>query len=1398
MVTKLENFLNLNRKSHHEMKSGSGTVLIAIVLLLFFCEMSSAFENKERLGFSFRYFGVSDGLPSNEINRIGQDSLGFLWCATNNGLVRFDGYRFSEYRSDYADPDFFPGNIVRDMSDYGDYGLCLVASGHALIFDKRGARTQEIGDSIVPDMRPKVIAATGKDKVMIGGEGGCVIYDTGTGKLSGYLECEGERLRYIREIYKDRDGNIWIGTWMRGIYVIEAGSASVSRFSYHGIPERVTVTMFFEDRAGNFYICTWGDGLFCLRNRTSGAGEMISYVHDKRDSRHLDWNIIYDIDVDENGYVWAGTPGGLRILRMEKASFTVLDYVNLETGKAENFQEVMSVFKDKDGNMWLSDYGKGLVLADYGHKGIREIDPRDDGSKFSAVTAIYKDGDILWIGIRGQNFIRYDMVSGRILDDSRLMRRFDEDCNAVVSFVPVPEKDLLFLSTRYAGVYMLEMDSGAVSGIRHFDTGQEGIRSSFTNAAARDAGGNIWVGTNSGLVILENGPEGYEVKVPEYLNMKLGGCVVETVYPDSGSNIWVGSANNGLFRFRYDLETGEAEDLRCYNVENGLMSNDRIQTVFEDSEGRIWTGTNGGGCYLYDREEDSFHIVHNMDLFPSDQIFALAEDREGKLWISTGKGLSCYDPDNAGGSLWNIGIDIGLKNLSFIKNAVWSEPGLIIFGGYDGLSLLDTGDISQKGTAPVSSIVDVQIFNRSLDMFPEEERLKVTDKLPPYSDRITLGHKDLSVSFTFVAPTFRNEDLVKYAYRLSGLEKEWNYVGAGQRSVTYSYLKPGSYRFEVTAESAIDRQVSEPAYIDLTVRPAPWLTFWAKLGYIVVLAGAGTGIYFTVRNRERLRQALRLEQMERLKSDEVNNAKLMFFTNVSHELFTPITVMSCSLEKLIEKEPHNFALHKIMRSNLNRLMRLLQQIMEFRKSESSNLKLKVSEMDIVPFVKKMCDENFSPLEVDKNIRMIFSSEHEHLSGYIDPDKLDKILYNLISNAYKYNRPDGKVFVRISDEVTDAGHSAVIQVKDTGYGIEKDRIGDLFKRFYEGDYRKFRTKGTGIGLSLTKDLVDLHKGTINVDSVEGEGTVFTVRIPLDKEAYSPDQIDSGVIYPASGEDAGAAAEALHSGPGEQSFSLLVAEDNEDLLMVMKNILEPKYRIFTAKDGKQALEILRKEAVSLVITDYVMPVMGGLELCRKIRADLSLSHIPVIMLSARTARENKLRAFDAGVDAYITKPFEVKLLIAQVDGILANRSRLYTKFRSGENAETDLLISTDMDRQFVENTIRVIENHISDPDFGIEAFNAEMNMSNSTLYRKIKGVTGMSPKEFIRNIRFKYACRLLLEKTTSVADVAFMVGFTDAKYFSLTFKKEFGLTPSQYIAEHKKKAGQDKNSGSGQDN
>lgn len=1359
-------------------------ILIAIFSFISIQITSQAFKGNEKLILSFTYYGVADGLPSNEINDIGQDSLGFVWCATNNGLVRFDGYNFRVYRSDYADTDFFPTNHIRNISDERNGRLFMVAANHILLFDKTDVSVREIGDTTVSLLKPKVVTPLRNGKFMIGGENGGVVYDMSTDSFSDKIECNGVRIKYIRQIYEDSKGNVWIGTWQRGIYVLPAGHNEIIQFRRKEIPLNVTATEFFEDSNGNFFIGTWGDGLFCLRNYITAADNVISWEHPKTDKRHLDWNIIYDLTVDDrNGYVWLGTPGGLRILEIEGDHFTVLDYSNAETGEQEIFHEVKSVFKDRYGNIWMSDYGNGLVLANYSLEGIEELDPRKYGCKFSAVTSIYRQGNILWIGIIGQNFIRYDMSTDMILNDKGLMQKFDENSNAVMSFVPVPEKNLLFLSTRYAGVYMLTLDSSVVTEVKHFDTSEKGVRGSFTNVAVSDSEGNIWVGTNGGLVIVQLMKDGnYVLSVPKSLNEQMGRCSIESVFADSEHNIWVGSANDGLFRFRYDSVSGKIGDCRCYNVGNGLILNNKIQSIFEDSKGQIWVGTNGGGCYIFDGEEDAFSLVPGMDMFPSDQIFAFAEDSSGTLWISTGKGLTRYVPDSKGGNLYNVGADMGLNNLSFIRNAVWSDSSSIIFGGYDGLCILDPKTVRQDTEPPLPSIEDIQILNRSIVSLPEKERMKITEKLPPYCTHISLSHKDVSVSFRFVAPTFRNEDMVKYAYRMEGLEKEWNYAGANQSVVTYSYLKPGTYRFEVAVSNAGGKQFSAPAYIDVSVKPAPWLTVWAKLGYISVIAAILYAIFITVRNRSRLRSALRIEQMEKLKSEEVNNAKLMFFTNITHELFTPITVMSCSIEKLAEKGTDNASLLKILKSNLNRLMRLLQQILEFRKAESSNLRLKVSEMDIVPFVKKMCDENFSPLVVDKNIIMIFSASQKHITGYADPDKLDKILYNLISNAYKYNRPSGKVFVSVSEESLESGRMAVISVKDTGYGIRKDRMGDLFKRFYEGDYRRFNTKGTGIGLSLTKDLVDLHKGTITVNSVEEEGTVFTVRFPLDKDAYSPDQIDIGIVLQQNyvGQDE-------ISGKGESNTDttsaapvLLVVEDNEDLRLVMKSVLEPRYHVLLARNGREALEILKNDTVNFIITDYVMPEMGGLELCRKIRADISLSHLPVVMLSAKSAKENKLRAFEAGADVYITKPFEVKLLIAQIDGIIANREKLYSKYRLGSLLESDMLIRTDMDKQFVDKVICLIEDHISDPDFGIEAFNKAMNMSSSTLYRKIKGVTGMSPKEFIRNVRFKYARKLLEEKTTNVADVAYMVGFADAKYFSMSFKKEFGMTPSQYAA------------------
>lgn len=1366
---------------HHRI---SATIVIALSFMSFFQEV-----NAHGIELFFSRYNVSDGLVSNEINEIYQDSHGFIWSATNNGLVRFDGYEFVDFRSSYDRPDYFLSNTILDIEESGNEIWIATPIG-VDIFDKTDASVIHLDGEMLSGVPVKCMLSKSDNEVFIGGEKGLYIYSKDKGTVNGPLFPD---MSYVRKLYKDSFGNIWIGTWQNGVYFWRSGSNAVEKIEYGGLPGDVSVTDFIEKGDGNVYISTWGDGLFCLEQFYAGNRHVNCYSVPKLDYSHLDWNIIYDMDFDTSGNLWAGSPGGLKILSPTDGGFAEVPYNGAAGSDQLQFHEVWCVFRGKDGTMWLSDYGNGLVSARPLDSDIQEVKVRKSDDVSGAVTAIYRSSEeVFMFGVRGAGVVVYDFARHCNIEYP-VFRGIDSESNAVVSFVEVPESRSLFLAMRYFGVYRVRLDNGTPVSLEHFSMGMPDVRNDFTNTAISDRLGNIWVGTKSGVVLIRRSHgDSYIVEEPDAVNRYIRNSRVEAMMCDRKGNIWIGSTESGLFRVSLSDGCTSIVDSMSYSVADGGLSNDRISTLFEDSSGRIWVGTVGGGLSLYDREEDRFHVIDDMYLFPSDVISSITEDRKGNLWISTSNGFLCYNPDDRIDVVRYFGAGRGLENLSFISNSVWTDGDEVVFGGYDGITMFRLDALKDMSGILPPCIIDMQVFSKSVFGGMGNDWASVVDKLPPYTSSVVLRYKDKSISFKFSSPVYDNDNsLIRYAYRLEGLDNEWNYVGADRRVVTYSNLRPGRYVFKVQAANENGEWIQMQSEVSVLVKPSPWASWWAKLIYAMLSAVLGVVMYITARNRIRLRQELRIEQMERLKSEEVNNAKLMFFTNVSHELFTPITVMSCSLEKLLEKEDGDSALHRILRSNLNRLLRLLQQILEFRKAESSNLRLKVSRKDIVQFVHKLCEENFSPLVNDRNIRLIFSSSEEHMDAYFDSDKLDKILYNLLSNAYKYNRQDGKVFVRMGRTHTVDGTDAVeISVKDTGFGISKQRQSDLFKRFYEGDYRKFNTRGTGIGLSLTKDLVTLHKGTIEVESVEGEGTVFRVVLPVVREAYSDDQIedemrpDKGIVYDSvnAAECKGGTDIYEETGLDGASGTLLVVEDNTDLLFVMKTVLEPEYKVFTALNGKEAIPILEAENVDLVITDYMMPEMDGVELCRHIRTSFDLSHLPVIMLSARSAIDSRLKSFEAGVDAYVSKPFDVKTLLAQINGMIANRKNMYEKFRSGQSVEPDLLINTDMDQQFVDKVIRIIEEHISDPDFGIDSFNKAMNMSTSTLYRKIKGVTGMAPKEFIRNIRFKYACRLLSQKTTSVADVAYMVGFTDAKYFCQSFKKEFGMTPSQYMSQN----------------
>ena len=532
-----------------------------------------------------------------------------------------------------------------------------------------------------------------------------------------------------------------------------------------------------------------------------------------------------------------------------------------------------------------------------------------------------------------------------------------------------------------------------------------------------------------------------------------------------------------------------------------------------------------------------------------------------------------------------------------------------------------------------------------------------------------------------------------------------------------------------------------------------------------------------------LRNALRLREIEKAKAEELNHAKLQFFTNITHELLTPLTIISATVDELKTQAPSHNDLYTVMNSNIQRLIRLLQQILEFRKAETGNLKLRVSPGDIAAFVKNAA-ESFQPLVKKRKIHFSFLCDPESMIGYFDMDKLDKILYNLLSNAAKYNKEDGFIQVSLSYDETDKDF-VLLKIKDNGKGISKEKQKNLFKRFYEGDYRKFNTIGTGIGLSLTKDLVELHGGTISVESEVDHGTEFMVRIPIERSYYDEEQIDDEAIslmqnsvnYEDTQEDADVETQEVTI----KANTILLVEDNGELLHLMTKLLSREYNVFTAQNGKEGIAVLEKEDVDLIVSDVMMPEMDGIEFCKYVKGHLEMSHIPMILLTAKNKEEDRAEAYEIGADAFISKPFNLTVLHARIRNLLKYKERMARDFKNQIVFEVKDLNYTSLDEDFIQRAIHCVNNHLEDPNFDQAQFADEMRTSKSTLYKKLKSLAGLNTSSFIRNVRLKAACRIMEEKGTNVrvSELAYAVGFNDPKYFSSCFKKEFDMLPSEYI-------------------
>lgn len=1353
----------------------------------------------------FKSSSILNSLPSKDVQSVYQDRDGYIWISTRNGLFQYDGYSLTTYKSNLFRTDLLTNNNVFCVAEDAKHRLWIGTYSGLNVLDKKTGAIRKIDH---PEMNgnsiPQVLI-TSDERILFATDWGVYEYQE---DKDDFLCHGGENTgnvmprTAIKSLFEDDRGDIWIGTWDAGLYRYEKKTGKY--FRYPRLNEQNSAHYVFQDSQKNIWVGTWRGGLVLLKDAYQpDKTTWITYRYDEKNLAGISDDIIYALSEDLNTHsLWVGTRKGLSVLPLTgnyTGAETFSNYYPSESDSSIASDEVASLLRDRQGLMWVGMIGGGVNKvrtrkADFYWDQLLEVKRM---LKTTSVRSILLDDEgLLWLGIGTYGLGVKNRQTGKFTYYTQ-MPEFDRyrGISTVMSMMQHSVTGHIWIAAYDGGVYEVDKKAPVAQRVRnYYAQDAPWLAGSCVFHIYEDSKHNLWFATRNGVSMRTMDGEAVRLDTLQVGNSQMRN--VPTMYMTEGNDgdMWVASNTHGVFRLHCD-EKG-SYTVSCYSATNGKLNSVYADCLYTDAKGRIWVGTGGSGLNLYDEATDTFLPVHAKWNLPGDAVVSIRSDKEGDLWLGTNAGLiKLALSDNLESATFRLYTTVdGLQDNIFIRSAqAVAADGEMFFGGHRGYNSFYPDNQQEQPFSSSVIVTNIKIFNQSWGNLPAKERMEISELSPAFADEIQLDHWHNNFSIEFSALEYANPERNQYAYQLAGFDSDWQYTGGAKRFAYYNNLKPGTYTFQLKASNANGIWDDEMLRMEVVILPPPWKTWWAYTLYIIILVGIAGYIYRIIRNRIRLRNALHLREMEQAKSEEINHAKLQFFTNITHELLTPLTIISASVDELKQTAPAYKEQYDVMTHNINRLIRLLQQILEFRKAETGNLKLKVLQGDLVLFVRRSLD-GFRPLMKKKDIHFTIQSSMNKYLAFFDPDKLDKILYNLLSNASKYNKPGGKVGIELSCD--EANGVVCIIVKDNGPGIPKESQKNLFKRFYEGDYRKFNTIGTGIGLSLVRDLVVLHHGSISVESEEGKGTAFKIEFPVHRFAYSEEEIDDAVtLLDSDGIDAvqedvviediqTSALEdnvvSAEQNVAEKSHTLLLVEDNEDLLGLMVKLLGTDYKIHTATNGKEALEIVESEDIDLIVSDVMMPVMDGIEFCRSIKGNFDTSHIPLILLTAKKQEEDRVEAYESGADAFITKPFNLSVLHARIGNLLKSRERVMKDFKKQLVFEAKELNYTSMDEDFLQRAIDCVNRHLDDPGFDQTQFLEEMNTTKSTFFRKLKSLTGLTYVSFIRNIRMKAACHIMEEKKhVRISELAYAVGYNDPRYFSSIFKKEIGMQPSEYM-------------------
>ena len=1309
-------------------------------------------------------------LPTTAVRLLFSDSEGYIWIPTYSGLVRYDGASTVVYGVNEWDNEVFDCHLNVVCESAG--GILWIASEKGVYtLDKKTGHIAFAGPSPAPNNMSDILCNNNKD-VWAGGSTGLWHIDAATGEFTPVLY-ESEPISGVSSLYEDPEGYLWIACCEQALFRYDLRTGSIRRFSDEALAWSNVV---FKDKQGRLWIGTWGKGL--LRVDHPYRMESLSYTvysHSDHPGSLLD-DIVYDIETDTEGRLMVASRSGLSIMGDMADPYS---FVNCTPGDSEYdlpYNEVSSILKTADGSIWLSMFCGGVCKMEHpeGHfctDGLVEIRKQ---LKTNSVRSIYPMPDgRLWLGIIGYGMVLYNPADGSFLTYDQYPSFKDFPYTSSVDVIRRRRStSQICFGTYSQGLWLLDSYPEGAPAIRVSSGRYPAFSRSGVTAIEEDSSSNLWLGTRKGIYVMSSSNELFSLE--DYLPFDsvkgLSEISVTDLKTGRDGTIWIATNYNGVYHL--DPSDGTVDRLPLG------QSSYNVACLFVDSSSNVWAGSPFDGLYLYNRQKGVFESISNISALLHKGITGISGDSSSRIWVTTFDSAVSFSYSAQRG-FTNVSfndLSVSDPSMSFNVGTLVNLPdGTLAAGSSKGIVqfLPSERQVRSAGNETLC-FTDLRLGESSFRTLPEGQRRKVCEGDINYAQQVKIYHDINTFSISFALLNKGDSEPETYSYILEGYDKKEVIDAEGGHTARYENVPPGTYLFRLRTPGR--EQVHERT-LKIRVLCNPLLSPWAIIAYILAGILLAYVAWRYTYDRMKAREQVNLSRMETQKVEELNHLKLQFYTNVTHELMTPLSIINASVESLSQGH-WSPDLPKVLSVNTARLTRLLQQMLEFRKVESGNLKLSVSKGNLTGFVSS-CIEAFTPLISGKQQKLSFSSSPDQIEGCFDSDKLDKIIYNLLSNASKYTPEGGEISVNISAL---ADGMFRMEIANSGDLMSEKTIKGLFKRFYEGDYRKHNTIGTGIGLSLVKDLVQLHKGTIEVRSNQREGNVFTVSIPIGEAAYAgeelggeqPEQTCPVKVPSVSGE-------LVRPFGLNGDYTILFVDDNRELCELVRSMLEEYFTVLTAGDGQEALDLLAEGNVSLVVSDVMMPRIDGLELCRTIKSRFEYCHIPVILLTAKIAEESQIEGWQAGADGYVCKPFSMKLLTTQIVECLKKVERKGADFRKQIVLDVDDLEYTSMDETFLRRAIDCVNAHYKDCDFDLPEFVSAMGTSKTVLTEKLKALTGMSPGAFINNVRMTVAYKALSENKPDlrISDVAFSVGFNDPKYFSSCFKKKYGVTPKAFL-------------------